>query len=214
MIVIFSLFTSFFAISLKVNSNSMAPTVDKGSLLILAPTQNINLLLQKEFNSDLRRGEIVLSGTNFMAKSKFWEYLADPIVRVFTLQKKSLIYRNSDYLGKGELLRVVGIPGDTIKIKDDTIYIKPKDSEFFLSEFELNQIDYDTHKRDLTKDWKSEYPFSSELENVVIEEGFYYLVSDNREILNDSRIWGAVNKDKIRGRILLKYWPVNEFAIY
>ncbi len=214
LLLFYSIFTSFVAISLSITGNSMSPNLNRGNSLILLPSKNLNSLLQREPSGNYRRGEVVLTGTNYVVDASLWEKVLDPVVRVFTLQKKSLLYSNSEYKGRGEILRVVGLPGDTVKIKDNTVYIKPKGEEFFLSEFEINQIDYDIDKMLLKKEWKDEYPFSSEQSEEYINEGFYFLMSDNRSVFNDSRVFGQVKKNEIKGRVLLKYWPVNEFDLY
>ena len=41
-----------------------------------------------------------------------------------------------------------------------------------------------------------------------------YWLNDNRNFLNDSRIFGPVSGDLILGKVVLKYWPVNEFSLY
>lgn len=212
LLIIYSLFTSFVAITIKVNSDSMAPTLANGNSLIFIPSKNLNSIIKK--NSNYRRGEIVISGTNYIVEATLLDKILDPIVRVFTLQKKTLLYDNTNYKGRGELLRVVGLPGDTIKIKDNTIYIKPEGEDFFLNEFELTEVNYDISKKEFSKLWKEEFPFSSKLDEVYITEDNYFLVCDNRGIMNDSRVYGVVNKNLIKGKVLLKYWPMNEFIFY
>lgn len=213
-VLLFSFFTSFFAIAIKVNGDSMSPNIGDGDLLVFFPYKNLSLLIGKDFQKGLKRGELVVSETTYSTRSTAFERILDPIVRIFTLQKKSLVYDNSEYRGKSELLRVVGLPGDTIKIKDHTIYIKAKGEDFFLSEFELTEMDYDLKKPIISGLWKNEYPFSSESGELYMNENEFYLISDNRGILNDSRIFGAVDGDFIAGKVILKYWPINEFSTY
>lgn len=213
-ILFYSIFTMFFAVTVGVNSDSMEPSLKKGSSLILLPSKNLNSLLGRQNGNSLRRGEIVLTGTNYNIEASLIEKILDPVVRIFTLQKKSLIYDNSSYKGRAELLRIVGLPGDTIKIKDSTVYIKPSGEDFFLSEFELTEIDYDISKKIYSGSWKKEYPFSSEFEEQYITDGLYFLISDNRGVNNDSRIFGLIDKNDIKGKVLLKYWPIDEFKLY
>ncbi|MGL1892151.1 MAG: signal peptidase I [Spirochaetaceae bacterium] len=214
LIVFYSLFTSFIALTIGVNSDSMLPSLNQKDSLILLPSKNLDSVLKQNLNSNLRRGELVLTSTNYSKQAGLFEHILDPIVRIFTLQKRSLLYDNEEYRGRGELLRVVGIPGDSIKIKDSTVYIKTSDGVFFLSEFELTEIDYDISKKNISKVWKTDFPFSTELDEVYIETGQYFLIADNRETINDSRIFGAIDESHIIGRVLLKYWPLNEFKIF
>lgn len=213
-VLFFSFFTSFFAIATKVNSNSMSPNIDVGDLLILFPYKNLSLILGKDFQKGLNRGDLVISETTYSTGATLIERILDPLVRIFTLQKKSLIYDNSEYKGRAELLRVVGLPGDAIKIKDYTLYVKPKGEEFFLSEFELTDKDYDLIKPIMSGLWKNEYPYSSETGEIHIAADQFFLISDNREILNDSRVFGPVDGNFIVGKVILKYWPINEFSTF
>lgn len=212
--ILFSFFTSFIALATRISGESMSPAVNNGNIVIFFPFKNISLLIGTDFNNKLKRGDLVLSETEYSVESTIVERILDPLVRIFTLQRKSLIYDNSEYKGRAELLRVVGLPGDTIKIKDYTVYIKGKDEDFFLSEFELTNQDYDLNKPLLSAKWKDEYPFSSKLKEIYVGEDQFFLISDNRAILNDSRVFGPVHKDKITGKVFLKYWPLNEFTIY
>lgn len=214
MLVFYSFFTIFIAISIGVTGDSMSPNINSGNSVIMLPYKNVHSILQSSNIKSFKRGEVVISGTNYATKPSMLEVILDPIVRIFTLQKKSLIYDNRDYNGRGELLRVVGLPGDTVKIKDSTVYVKSESQEFFLSEFELSSVDYDILKQDFTPDWDEDFPFSSKADEIVIEKDHYFLISDNRGTLNDSRIFGSVNKDEIIGKVLLKYWPVNEFSFF
>jgi len=214
MLLFYSFFTIFIAVSVKVNSESMSPNINSGNSLVISPKKNIKSLLQKKSNKVFKRGEVVLTKTNYTVKATLVEIILDPLVRIFTLQHKSLLYDNSGYKGRGELLRVVGLPEDIIMIKDSTVYIKPSGESFFLSEFELSKVDYDIIKKNFSDNWDESYPFSSELDEIYIDSNSYFLISDNRNVMNDSRVFGIVNKNKIIGSVLLKYWPVNEFKIF
>lgn len=213
LILFYSLFTSFLAISVGVSQKSMSPSLDAGDSVIVVPTNSLTSVFSRD-NNLYSRGEIILSGTNYQVDSTRLEELLDPVVRIFTLQKKSLLYSNSNNMGRAEFYRIIGLPGDVIKISDYTVYIKPKGEEFFLSEFELTESNFDILKRDLPENWKPEYPFSSEFEETTIKDGHYFLVSDNRYILNDSRIFGSVPSSKIKGKVLLRYWPLNKIEIF
>lgn len=213
MVLFYSFFTSFIAETVKINTDSMAPSMNKGDALILLPTNNLNNLLNREY-AEYNRGDIIITETNYSNSASFIQRLLDPVVRIFTLQKRSLLYDNYSTNGRAEILRVVGLPGDHIKIKDDTVYVKPKGEEFFLNEFELAKINYDINKRELDRVWHEDFPFSSKENELVINDGYYYLISDNRAYMNDSRIFGPVNEERIIGSIAIKYWPLNEFHAY
>lgn len=85
--------------------------------------------------------------------------------------------------------RIVGVPGDEILIRDFTVYVNGKPLE------EASYILGPTLR-----------PFGP----VVVPEGTYFVLGDNRNRSEDSRNpqVGFVPRDHIVGRALLVYWPI------
>jgi len=77
--------------------------------------------------------------------------------------------------------RVIGLPGETVTIKDGKVYIN--DSE-----------------EPLDDSFVAETP---------VPEGSYFMLGDNRNHSRDSRYWinSFVEKDKILGKAVLRYFP-------
>ena len=91
--------------------------------------------------------------------------------------------------------RVIGCPGDTIKIADGKVYVNG--SEIPLSE---PYIDGQTTKIN--------GEFITEANGVVVvPENSYFVLGDNRKVSQDSREWGLVTKDKIYAKAWLRYKP-------
>ena len=88
--------------------------------------------------------------------------------------------------------RIIGLPDETIKIKDDTvtIYNKDKPEGFVLQESYLA-------------------PNQNTIGNLIvkIDDNEYFVLGDNRLQSSDSRRWGAVNKSLITGKAFLRPWP-------
>lgn len=90
--------------------------------------------------------------------------------------------------------RVIGIPGDTIEIKNKRLYVNNVRYE------ESYVIHIDRHT------------FNSKINNrdnfgpVLVPENNYFMMGDNRDRSNDSRFWGFVNIKNIKGRAGLVYW--------
>lgn len=91
------------------------------------------------------------------------------------------------YEQDGEVLtgRIVARPEDSIEIKDDKVYVNGGQS------YEEN-IYYDTpaYESDI------EYP-------LTLEENEYFILSDFREGARDSRMFGAINQDQIKGKVIM-----------
>ena len=98
--------------------------------------------------------------------------------------------------------RVIGLPGETVKIKDGLIFITSVDGqENVLSE------DY------LPSDIENVLPVSGYGE-VVLNNDEYYLMGDNRDQSLDSRVFGPVKADYIIGRTWLRGWPFNRLTLF
>ncbi len=83
--------------------------------------------------------------------------------------------------------RVIGLPGDTVEIKAGQIYIN--DSEQALAEPYI----------------KKSFTYSTML--ITVPEDFYYVLGDNRDISEDSHLYGPISQDSIIGKAWLSYWP-------
>lgn len=86
--------------------------------------------------------------------------------------------------------RVIGLPGETVVIKEGIVTII---SERYPDGLTLRE-DY------------VEYPKDEAL-TYTLGEGEYFVLGDNRGASADSRIWGAVPADNIIGRPIIRFWP-------
>ena len=87
--------------------------------------------------------------------------------------------------------RVVGLPGETVEIKNGHVYI---DGET-LDEPYLNQTTLGGMAR------------------LLVPEGYVFVLGDNRRASNDSRAFGIVSFDDIIGKAWLRYWPPAEAGL-
>ncbi|NOY69761.1 MAG: signal peptidase I [Deltaproteobacteria bacterium] len=93
--------------------------------------------------------------------------------------------------------RVIGLPGDTIRVKNKKIYINNK----------LLSPDPGVHSD------PSFLPAGlSRRDNygpITVPEGQYFVMGDNRDNSYDSRFWGFVDKSVILGKAFIIYWSWN-----
>ncbi len=92
--------------------------------------------------------------------------------------------------------RIIGLPGETLEIVDGEVYI----NDFRLDEPYIKQ------------EW------GGDKEKVLIPEGYYFVMGDNRSNSLDSRTEGPngiglIPKDLIIGKAALTYWPSSKFGL-
>lgn len=98
------------------------------------------------------------------------------------------------------LKRVVGLPGDDIRIDNDQLYINGK-----------------AYREDYLKDGITpQRDTPADDETYTVPEGMYFCLGDNRVVSIDSRSSrvGAVSKDDIRGRIVLRLYPLSSIKAF
>lgn len=85
--------------------------------------------------------------------------------------------------------RVIGLPGETVEIKDGKVYINGSETP-------------------LDDSFTPETP-TGDYGPYVVPEGSYFMLGDNRNHSGDSRFWKQpyVEKEKIVGKAIFRYFP-------
>jgi len=112
---------------------------------------------------------------------------------------KTLQSGNPGYLFQDDckdfIKRVIGIGGDKIEIRDKNLYVNDKlQSEPFI--VHSDQV-IESSQRDKFG------PF-------IVPRNSVFVMGDNRDQSYDSRYWGVVRMDEIKGKAFIMYWSWNE----
>jgi signal peptidase I len=112
--------------------------------------------------------------------------------------------------GRDFIKRVVGLPGETVKVDGDKVYINGKQIEenYLKDAYEKAHAEgvlYNSNDTD-----RSNFPNSS-FPDGVVPKGMLFVMGDNRSNSEDSRMIGFIPIDRIVGRADLIFWPINEF---
>jgi signal peptidase I len=96
---------------------------------------------------------------------------------------------------KSYIKRVVGVPGDRIRIDAGQVYVNGR------ALLEGYVVDRDRVS------WPS--PPDS-FRDRTVPSGKYFVLGDNRMFSSDSRSWGFVPRENIYGKAVFAYWPLNQ----
>lgn len=106
---------------------------------------------------------------------------------------------------KDFIKRVIGLPGEHVKMEDGILYIDGQEvSEPFFDSSEV-QFDY-PYTRDFSLE---EIPGGYD----IIPEGFVLVLGDNRNNSTDSRTIGLISMDDIVGKASLIFWPYDRIQM-
>ncbi len=213
--IIYQIVASMLLSSYTVGSAAMAPQIAPGDHVLVAPVVYGAPVpftrLRLPAIHKPRRGDIVLVHPAYAEADPWYIGLADPIVRFFTGQSVGIGNQHRAVVGNSLVVaRVLAVPGDTVEVRNDVVYVKPTGATAFSSELELVHGKYDITKRSLPKGWSSDLPFSGNMAARSLEAQQYFVVGDNRQAGSDSIAWGPVSENRIVGKVILRYWPLKK----
>ncbi len=210
-LILYELITSLLLSTINIQSDTMLPGIQNtDKLLVLRPAYRqycFNGLLKIPGLGQPQRGDIVVYRQVFARDYPWYLKPINSVISFFTFQKKNLI-TDSNFNDKLSVRRVIGLPGDTVRVKNNVVLIKPANGERFLTEFELTENRYNINFSSLPDNWNTvNNPFNSDTEEIKIENGFYFIIGDNRDFYFDSRNSGLVPVSSIKGKAVIRYWP-------
>lgn len=160
----------------KVDGSSMHPTLEGGQYLL------VNKLVYFQVDT-LRLSRII----------PFWK--ADRPSEHFAVhppkQGEIIVFRFPRDPSKDFVKRVIGLPGQSVELRQGTVYINGAALE----------EPYLTIPGDSTRP------------PILLGEKQYYVLGDNRASSNDSRVWGPVPEENVVGKVWLVYWPFAELQL-
>ncbi len=209
---VYQFLSVFIVSSFIVKTSAMEPGILKGQRILSAPiisgaTLNLFNIEIPGFKEPVR-GDIILVRPGNADKLAWYILLLDPVVRFFTLQKKSLDpNKGQNWNNQLSVKRIIGIPGDTVLMTDYKFLIKPKGQSRYILEEKIIKKDYIISIPDNVAGMKQSFPFSGTMTEIKLNKNQYIVANDNRSISYDSRIYGPISGKNILGPVFLSYMP-------
>jgi len=191
-IVIVLLIKSFIGIPTVVKQSSMYPTLKQNERLWLSKLDGFS-------NKVPERGDIItfeahtdrnvdINHVNYENPVATYEYNPNNLIVKF-------VYYTLEIGKTSYIKRVIGLPGEHVEIKNGSVYINgEKLQEDYLQEFVV------------TESLEGLYT------SIVVPENTIYVLGDNRGDSVDSRRFGCIPLDKIEGKAVFRFWPLNKMG--
>lgn len=106
-----------------------------------------------------------------------------------------VVFRAPEDMTQNYIKRVVGLPGETVTIKGNQLFINGE---------QLTEAYLDEALEKLNGNFTLE---------TSLEDGEYFVLGDNRDHSSDSRRWGALPRENILGKAVLVVFPFGDFGI-
>lgn len=162
---------TFIVQAFKIPTGSMRPTIIEGDLILV--------------NKFIYGAKIPFTNLRLPAFAKLKR--GDVIVFIYPEDPK-----------KDFIKRLIALPGETVEIKNGTIYINdhPLLDPVFNQRFYYNRGD-----------------LAAEGQKIIVPPDSYFVLGDNSASSKDSRYWGFVPWKDILGKAMLIYWPPQRIRI-
>lgn len=118
--------------------------------------------------------------------------------RILTIREPQrgdvIVFEYPEDPSKDFIKRVIGVPGDTVEIRNKQVLVN---GQVYKNPHEVYKepgiIPKEMNPRD-------------NRDPITVPANNYFVMGDNRDRSYDSRFWGTVSKEKIKGLAFIKYW--------
>ena len=122
--------------------------------------------------------------------------------QILLLNKMNKNYKRFDIVvidnnGTKIIKRIIGLPGENIEYKNNSLYINNK------------------YVEDVSKEVTADFSLEELYGYKMIPKGYYFVMGDNRDESSDSRDpinIGLIKKSDIKGKVKIRLWPLNKIG--
>lgn len=143
----------------------------------------------------------------------------DIVVFQFPSDDAEELHCGSPQYGKDFIKRVIGLPGDTVEVRDGAVWVngaKAADEPYaqFLDPFRAPRPSFPPASSEYQRLWQERRldqtmgdAMRDHFGPVRVPEASYFVMGDNRDRSCDGRFWGPVGEGYLKGKAWVVYWP-------
>jgi len=123
------------------------------------------------------------------------------LLPIGTIKRRDIIvFKYPEEPDRDFIKRVIGLPGETIELREKKVYVngKPLD-EPYVHFLQPPSMESDLHE-------VTSFDVRERYGPVTVPPNHYFVMGDNRDNSQDSRYWGFLPRENIKGKALLIYW--------
>lgn len=198
-------FRSVFFEPFRIPSGSMIPTLMIGDFILV---NKFSYGFKLPF-SDIVIGDSSLNPVYLFGKSE-------------PKRGDVIVFKYPKDLSVNYIKRVVGLPGDTLEIRNKVVYINDKaiepheidgkkymedmDEKFRGYNLKFYEVQTGEHKHVVQQD--SDNYYKVDFEKITIPKEKYFVMGDNRDFSYDARYWGFVSHEQIKGKAMFVWFSL------
>ncbi len=131
-----------------------------------------------------------------------------------------VVFKYPKDLSVNYIKRVIGLPGDTLEIRNKVVYINDKpiqptefdgkaimndmDDKFKGYNLKFFKVKTGEHEHVIQQD--SDNYFRVDFDKMTIPAGHFFMMGDNRDFSYDSRYWGLISHEQIKGKAMFVWF--------
>src|SRR2546423_5462812 len=111
-----------------------------------------------------------------------------------------MVFKYPEEPDRDFIKRVIGLPGETLEIRDKKVYVNGKPLDEPYAHY-LQPVASPSEFHEVTSfDVRERYG------PVTVPGNHYFVMGDNRDSSQDSRYWGFLPRENVKGKALIIYW--------
>lgn len=126
------------------------------------------------------------------------------VSKISTIERFDMIVFNAPDKNEQYIKRVIGLPEDSVEMKDDVLYIngKPHGEAYVKrnNNIKIGKVTGDFTLKELTG-------------NNEVPNGYLFVLGDNRLKSKDSREFGFISIDSVIGEVKFRFYPLQEIGM-